>query len=201
MAKKVTRVVALKNTWSGGAGEARVAAQLFSFGLHVAKPYWNDDEVDLLVLHGNNNNFLPVPVQVKAVQNDGKNPRVAIQGLKKRYVERQPGLCLAIWSPRWDKIWFIEGRENIRNVYANQAQAHGRGRPRTPYENLKDTNDVRIYVDLSKEGDTAFDKRWLIRHGQPKALTDRIGTLARWLRTKKARIEWYRSLLDSSSVK
>ena len=46
---QVTRLHALTNTYSGVVGEMAAATALIRAGLQVAKPYWNDDEVDLLV--------------------------------------------------------------------------------------------------------------------------------------------------------
>lgn len=46
MPKPFRRVPALTNTFSGVAGEARVAAELLRAVLKAAKPYWTDDEAD-----------------------------------------------------------------------------------------------------------------------------------------------------------
>lgn len=44
---------------------------------------------------------------------------MAPKGLRKRYLDRQPALCLAIYSPAHDKIWFFPGADAIRQLYAD----------------------------------------------------------------------------------
>jgi hypothetical protein len=68
MPERIRRVPALTNTFSGVAGEARVAAELVRGGFRVAKPLWTDDEADLLVLMRTDGALLPIVVQVKSVQ-------------------------------------------------------------------------------------------------------------------------------------
>jgi len=200
MAKPISRIPALKNTWSGLAGEARVAAQLVAFGLYVAKPYWNDDEIDLLILEGANTDLLPIPVQAKAVQDDGADHIATVQGLRRMYVDRQPALCLAIWSPRWDRIWFIDGSDNIKAAYTAQAASRkGKpGRPKPAYETLKDDDDVRLQIDLSAKGNADFDSRWLVNHLRPSDLTNRVFALAKRMRESKARVAVYAEMFKAA---
>jgi hypothetical protein len=105
----IRRIHALENTFSGVAGEARIAAEFVRCGLRVAKPYWTDDEVDLVVLYRHENSVLPLPVQVKSLQFlESKTRKLSdprfLSGLKKRYVEKNPALCLAIYRPDEDRI-------------------------------------------------------------------------------------------------
>jgi len=118
-------VHALTNTFSGVAGEARIAAEFVRCGFRVADPYWTDDEVDLLVLEREENLAVPLSIQVKSVQflpdRNQKIPTHAFtQGLKKRYVTKSPAFALAIYLVDTDEIFFIDGPANIRRVYEAQ---------------------------------------------------------------------------------
>ncbi len=172
MSKGFRRVHALKNTFSGVAGEARVAAEFVRCGLRVAKPYWTDDEVDLLVLertHDLQQDFaVPVVIQVKAVQflpnKDQKTPtRVFLQRLKKRYVTKSPAFGLAIYRVDTDEILFIDGQANIRNVYESQSSWN---KKHVPFDLLADDDCVRLAVHEERgiEGDWKVDPKdsdWL----------------------------------------
>lgn len=166
------RIHSLQNTFSGIAGEARVAAELVRCGLRAAKPYWTDDEVDLIVLHKDGRQVIPIPIQVKSVQFLGTASRSSsdhrfLSGLRKKYVAQNPVLCLAIYRPDTDAIWFIDGSENIRNVYEQDAQSAGR----TCFDDLGDDDDVRIRM---REKDDDFDREWGIPRGDAAWLPARI---------------------------
>ncbi|HEX8324034.1 MAG TPA: hypothetical protein VF595_08970 [Tepidisphaeraceae bacterium] len=193
------RIHALTNTASGAAGEASVVAAFLRAGLLVADPYWNDDEVDLLVLWADGDRLVPIPVQVKSVQSkqimDKKTGVaktvmvVAPQGLRKKYIDRQPALCLAIYSPARDKIWFFPGASSIREAYANWlANRSTKGRKSKAFDAMDADEEVPIYVDVSKAGDTDFDAKWLLNRQSPEKLTQQIRGLAR-------------SMLDSQSLR
>jgi hypothetical protein len=170
MPDKIKRVHALTNTASGVAGEARVGAELARCGIQVAKPYWNDDEIDLLVLHRNGALLYPIPIQVKSVQRDpddtGNN---FIQRLKKRYIEQLPPLCLAIYNPKTDRIWFIDTAERIRSVYRDQGEWH----KHKSYDTLGDDEDVRIGLNPTAES-TRLDADWLVPRDDASWLSTRI---------------------------
>lgn len=184
------RIHALTNTASGAAGEAAVVAAFLRAGLLVADPYWNDDEIDLLVLWSEGDRLVPIPVQVKSVQSKHAVEKksnlskvtmiVAPHGLRKRYLDRQPALCLAIYSPARDKIWFFPGADMIRQVHADWlANRSSKGRKSKTIVEMDDDEDVPIYVDVSKEGNIAFDNRWLLDRQSPSRLTKQIHNLAR----------------------
>lgn len=183
MATRFNRVHALTNTFSGVAGEARVAAELVRCGLRVAKPYWTDDEADLLVLERVENGVaLPIPVQVKSVQFLPSKSRPAesdrfISGLKKRYVERNPALCLAIYRPDTDAIWFIHGAQRIRDVYERDVAASGK---RVAYDDLTLADDVKLRMRF--DGDATFDADWKVPSGDPTFLSERVREMAADLR-------------------
>jgi len=177
----VKRLYGVTNTYSGVVGEMAVATALIRAGHQVAKPYWNDDEMDLLVFWWDEPDFIPIPIQVKSLQRAGSDKEeIATQGLKKKYVEGQPALCLAIYSPELNKIWFIPGADKIREVHQFGVEASRlRGNPRDAYETIDLENDVRIYVNLTKQGDAAFDGKWLIDVESPMKINQTIRTLAR----------------------
>jgi hypothetical protein len=129
-------------------------------------------------------------VQVKSVQSkhviDNKTNVsrvtmvVAPQGLRKKYIDRQPALCLAIYSPARDKIWFFPGADAIRQVYADWlATRSSKGRKSKALDAMGDEEEVPIYVDVSKEGDKDFDAKWLLDRQSPTKLTKQIHDLAR----------------------
>ena len=178
---------AVTNTFSGQAGELSVAALLVRAGLRVAQPFWTNDFTDLLILQESLRWVLPIPVQVKSVQQATKdNPEVQIQGLKKKYVENNPALCLAIYSPAHDKIWFIPGQDNIRGVYKSWAEqgSSGAGRPRKGYDDISLEDNVSIRVNLSTQGDESFDSKWLVDRKSPKKLWNQLHDLADQLVTE-----------------
>lgn len=171
---------ALQNTFSGHAGELAVSALFLRAGLRVAKPFWSDDYSDLLIIGEAQGWVVPIPVQVKSVQQAGKsNPEVSIQGLRKNYVERTPALCLTIYSPTHDKIWFIPGAESIRAAYLAwvQRERNGPGRKPKAYDELIGNDDVAIRVNLSNAGDPAFDEKWLVDRKSPIDLWQQIQSL------------------------
>jgi len=131
----------LKNTRSGAAGEASVIAVFMRCGLNVDKPLQNDDEVDISIRIKNGAHNIAVPVQVKSVQFSKKSKHKFIQGLKKKYLERQPHLCLAIYRPEINDIWLIHGSKRIQEVYHSQSNWNLKHRQ---YSSLSLEDDVRI---------------------------------------------------------
>jgi hypothetical protein len=150
MPNPIRRVPALTNSFSGVAGEARIAAELVRAGFRVAKPYWTDDEADLLVLMRSNGGLLPIVVQVKSVQflPDSKGqvaPRVFTQGLKKRYVQKSPAFLLALYRVDKDFIYLIPGPENIVGTYESQKIFNKKHKA---FSTLDKNDDVRMAVDF-----------------------------------------------------
>jgi hypothetical protein len=148
--ERFRRVPALTNTFSGVAGEARVAAELVRAGFRVAKPLWTDDEADLLVLMRSNRGLLPIVVQVKSVQflPDAKGkvaPRVFAQGLKKRYLQKFPAFLLALYRVDEDFIYLIPGPENVITTYESQQRFNKKHKA---FSTLGDDEDVRIAIDF-----------------------------------------------------
>jgi hypothetical protein len=191
----IRRLHALNNNFSGVAAEARIAAELVRCGLRVAKPYWTDDEVDLIVLCRQDNNVLTVPVQVKSVQFlESKSRKLTdprfLKNLKKRYVEKNPALCLAIYRPDEDRIWFIDGPENIRTVYDKDAIAFGR----TRYCDLDEKSDVAIRLTYEN---CPLDAEWLVPPVDAKWLSDRISRISRSLLKEQRQAAQINRLLDA----
>lgn len=168
---KPTPVLGLDNTYSGAVGELAVATILLRCGQKVAKPYWNNDVMDLVVLHRCKDGVthMVIPVQVKSIQRlQSLSEEIPISGLKKRYLDRTPNLCLAIYSPEFNRIWFVPGADNIRALHkAGVQKSIGRpGRNRDSYESIDPTGDVAIYVDLEETGSTELNK-WLLNPDRP----------------------------------
>ena len=133
----------LKNTFSGVAGETSVAGRLLRFGVKISKPYWNDDEVDFEIKIGDGDSSINIPLQVKNVQFAENNDKAFIQGLKKKYVERNQVLCLAIYNTQTNWLWFIAGNNQIKEAYEKQSNWNKRHKN---YSDLKNEDDVRIAV-------------------------------------------------------
>lgn len=193
--RKIRRVHALTNSFSGVAAEARVAAEMVRCGLRAAKPYWTDDEVDLIVLWRNDRHtVLPIPVQVKAIQFlDSKSrsstaPRF-VSNLKKRYVENNPALCLAIYRPDTDAIWFIDGAENVRKVYDEDAKKTHR----TRYRDLKREDNVRIRLTAEN---CKLDSDWRVPADDAKWLADRLSRIAKTILNEQGTNRQLSELLD-----
>lgn len=170
------RVHALTNTFSGAAGEARVAAEFVRCGFRAAKPYWTDDEVDLLVLERAQNVPVPLVIQVKAVQflpnSKQKMPkRVFIQGLKKRYVTKSPAFAVAIYRVDTDQIFFVDGPENVTDLYEAQKAWN---KKHIAFEDLNDDDDVRIAV----HDDKGLDGDWTVSMTDASWLSGRVKRLA-----------------------
>lgn len=188
----------IENTFSGQAAELSVAALLVRAGFRVAQPLWSNDYTDLLILKKSKGWLVPIPVQVKSVQQAGKTKsQVAIQGLKKKYVKDVPALCLAIYSPAHDKIWFIPGAENIRIVHQNWVEKSNAspGTRAKLYEDILPENDIPIRVDLSTSGDAEFDEQWLVDRKSPIDLYNQINQLAEGFVTRLKKIDSYSETL------
>jgi hypothetical protein len=165
------RIHALSNTFSGVAGEARVAAELVRCGFLVAKPYWTDDEADLILFDRRRSQsyaVVPVIIQVKSVQfmpnKLQETPsRRFIQGLRKRYVLTSPAFALAIYRVDHDEIFFIHGPENVKAVYDAQSSWNNK---HVSFDRLDPEADVRIAVNFDGgiPGDwkvPRLDSNWL----------------------------------------
>jgi len=173
--KPIKGVIALTKEFSGVAGEARIAAELVRNGFRVAKPYWNHDEIDLLLIDKSNDRLIPIPIQVKSIQfipnkNQKLKDKNPIQGLRKKYVDNNFALCLAIYRPDLDNIWFINGNKNIIRVYEEQQSWNKRHKK---YESLKEEDDIRIYVPYDINS-TNFLSDWLLSKDDPIPLRKRI---------------------------
>jgi hypothetical protein len=162
-AVQMKRLNVLRNTYSGVIGEMAIATALIRRGYKVAKPYWNDDVIDLLVLlpHESGHSFVPIPIQIKSLQ--PASEKECGDGLKKKYVDRTPLLCLAIYSPEHDRIWFIPGAHNIRKAHRAGVirSQQRRGPNRVPWEKLEPTDAVRVYVDMSGTQSSELQE-WLL---------------------------------------
>src|SRR5579884_396034 len=112
--KRRTSVAELPSTRSGTSGEIIVAAALMRAGLRVLRPHWDDDEMDLIVLAEHPRRPIPLPVQIKAIQARASGEGVVrVDRVRRRYVDANPGICLAIYSHPNDKLWFITGASAI----------------------------------------------------------------------------------------
>jgi hypothetical protein len=175
MAQPIRRIHALSNTFSGAAGEARVAAEFVRCGLRVAKPYWTDDEVDLLLLAKADNMAVPLAVQVKSVQfiqKEKTQERVFIQGLKKRYVNKSPAFAVAIYRVDSDEIFFVDSPENVISMYEAQKTWNKKHKG---FDSLQDDDDVRIAVSR----DNGIPGDWKIPTHDAAWLSTRVNRLAK----------------------
>lgn len=172
---EIHRIHALTNTFSGVAGEARVAAELVRCGFLIAKPYWTDDEADLILLdrrYSESYSVVPVVIQVKSVQflpNEQQkvSPRKFIKGLRKRYVLNSPAFALAIYRVDRDEIFFIHGQDNVRAVYEAQDSWN---KKHVSFDKLSPEGDVKIAIDLNE----GIPGNWKVPRYEPNWLTERV---------------------------
>jgi hypothetical protein len=180
MDRPIRRPHYLFNTFSGVAGEGRVAAEFVRCGFRVARPLWTDDEVDLLVIMRSpfqTGDLVPIAVQVKSVQfipnMRGQLPnRVFIKGLRKRYLMKSPALSLAVYRPDTDEIYFIDGGQNIQAVYESQLNWNRKHRA---FSTLKDEDDVRIALSESE----GIDGEWKVNPRDARWLSERMNRIAK----------------------
>jgi hypothetical protein len=177
-------------TASGVAGEMRVAGELCRHGFHVAKPYWGDDEVDLLVFVQRGSQIVFIPVQVKTVQfpvatSKTPEPKSFIQGLKKRYVQENEWLCLAIYNPAEDCFWFVDGSDRIRDAYNSQKDWH----KHKPFDDLRSEDDVRIGCSNLSSDTTAFNADYKIPPDAARFWSDRIGRIANQIAGRRDNVD------------
>jgi hypothetical protein len=173
MPKSIKTPITLNEYFSGAAGEARIAAEFIRYGYRVAKPCWNDDEIDLIILDKDNGKMFALPIQIKTVQflPHGKRPapeRIAIQNLMKKHVNNNIALCLAIYTLDNDRIWFIPGRENIIKAY--ESQSHWNKKHKT-YSKLTLNSQIRIYVSSTPE---SLHNEWLLPQNDGGAIRKMI---------------------------
>jgi hypothetical protein len=170
------RVHSLTNTFSGVAGEARIAAELVRCGLRVAKPYWTDDESDLLVLHVSANALVPIAIQVKSVQFLTKQDKVFLQGLKKRYVTKyltkSEGFALAIYRVDSDEIFFVDGPQLIVDIYEKQAVWNNK---HIAFDDLDDNKDIRLAIFEDK----GLGGEYFVPRDNPSLLTWKFDAIAK----------------------
>jgi len=172
------RIHALTHTRSGALGEVRVAAELLRCGLRVAQPYWNDDESDLLVMIP----FQTIPfplvslsIQVKTVQPlQLGHGTVPLQGIRRRYLDSNPTLTLAIYRPDTDQIWLIPGPQNIRKEYDRQAHK-SRTSKRRGWDEIPPESEVNLSAPFD---DPEFNTQWRVPRDDAQWLSQKINELA-----------------------
>lgn len=175
----------LSSNASGNAGEAAFNAFFLRAGLKVAKPYWTEDMNDLLVLYDNGTRLIAIPIQVKSVQKK-KDDEEKIQRLWKRYLEKTKYLCLAIYCPDLDKLWFIPKADNIVKAYKEWASKPAKTKPRKKYDEIdSDKGEVPLRVNVTQNGDEEFDKKWLLNTDDVYGIVQQINILANEIQQDK----------------
>lgn len=172
MPYKLRRIHAVTNTFSGVLGEVRIAAELLRCGFKVAKPYWNDDEMDLLAFLTVGTQIVPIPIQVKSRQFMRGEGRTFIS-IKKAYVSRNMGLCLFLYYPAEDTMWLINGREAIIGAYNAQASWDAN---HTRYAKIKKGANVKFAFP---KAETSFDSKWKIDTSDASDISRRLAAVAK----------------------
>ena len=188
--KPIVRKVSLTNTAAGVAGEMRTAGELCRHGFRVAKPYWGDNEVDLLVFLERGSEIVHIPIQVKTVQFDGAtkktpDPKSFVQGLKKRYVQKNEWLCLVIYNPAEDWFWFIDGSERIREAYKAQKSWH----KHKSYDSLGSDDDVRLGCSKLSSDTNTLDADYKVPPDAAIFWAERIGRIADKIANRKQSVD------------
>jgi len=175
------RIHAVTNHRSGVVGELRVASELMRCGYRVAKPYWTEDEADLIVFPVKDCD-LYITVQSKSVQFSHDQgaipPNRYISGLKKKYLSNNKWLSLAVYLPEFDDIYFVDGAEKIISIYANQNH-------QKPYDTLEENDEVTITVKYPD----GIGIDWKVPKDNATWLTQRISGLADKVKVEKAEIQ------------
>jgi len=174
-----------------------MAAEFVRYGFRVAKPYWNDDEIDLLLIDKDADHILTIPIQVKSIQflPDKKTyelpDKKAIQGLRKKYLSRNLALCVAIYRPDSDSVWFINGSKNVIAAYEAQSSWNAQHKA---FASLDDDDEVRIYVpcDMSSH----LQAEWLLPPHDPTPLRKRISDIKKEMSDHWAEVMKLQSLWD-----
>lgn len=175
MSQKLRRIPAVTNTFSGALGETRAVAELIRCGMKVAKPYWNDDEMDLLVFIDVGQRIVPLPVQVKSRQFLRSEEKIFIP-IKKKYITGNPGLCLILYYPKGDEFWVIHGSANIIKAYDAQAAWNSK---HTMFTHIVEDGDVRLAFLKSND---AFDKDWKVDKQDASDISQRLASTAKDIR-------------------
>lgn len=162
-AGRKVRVVRVPATWSSGlsgnVGEYRVAAELLRAGFNVAKPYWDIDGWDLVVFVAVHQLLVPLPLQVKSVQQsagESGKPTASreVQGLYKKYVEA--GVGVAIYAPDKDKIWLFLSENEVKEAFVAVE------RRKLTFESINSEDELPLRVP---EDSQAFDGKWCVSAG------------------------------------
>lgn len=165
------RAFALSEPSTGPVGETRVIAELLRGGLRVARPMWDDEATDLIVFIVARGLWMPLRIQVKSVQLTRSADAQPLEGLKKKHLEEDPSICLAIYRLDKDAIWFIDGAANIRRAYDGQAASNPRY---VAYEALGGDDEVRLQV-LNRPDALA---EWLVPREDPTWIARRVQRVA-----------------------
>ena len=165
------RTAALSEPFEAPVGETRIAAELLRGGLRVAKPYWSDDATDLIVFVVARGLWMPIRVQIKSVQLPSGVDRRTIQGPKKKHLESDPALCLAIYRLDKDAIWFLDGAASVRRAYEAQAAWDPR---LTPYAELGEDDEVPLTLQRRAN---AWDE-WLVPRDDASWIHRRVQRVA-----------------------
>ena len=101
--------------------------------------------------------------------------------MKKRYIEGLPSLCLAIYHPKTDRIWFIDTAKHIKHTYTTQKDLH----KHVAYSDLADDDDVRIGLNLA-DTVSRLDSDWLVPRDDASWLSKRIVRATKPIKNSKA---------------
>jgi hypothetical protein len=177
----IKRVSSLTRYRAGDYGENLVPSALIGCGYNVARPLWNDDEIDLLVIDKSRPGLLvALPIQVKTRQRpkDGRSPR--IEGLLKRYVAQHPGFCLAMVDFEHERWYFVPGRKNVIKLYEAQ-RLHINKNEQDAWSKLGKDDEVSITLYSEPP---EWLKKWLVPADHDSAtdeLRKRIASLVTYL--------------------
>lgn len=184
---KGNRIHAVTNHRSGVIGEQRVASELMRCGYRVAKPYWTEDEADLIVFPVKEC-YLYITVQSKSVQfshdQSATPPNRYISGLKKKYLSDNKWLSLAVYLPEFDDIYFVDGADNIISLYAKQTH-------KKSFDSLDKDDDVAITVSYHD----GLGSEWKVPKDNATWMTLRISRLTEIIKSDQAEIQKLSAIL------
>ena len=146
----IRRIPKIKPSFSGPAGELRVACEFLKRGYQIAKPLVEREreEPDLVLMCPKRGCNLFIPIQVKTFQNGTRMGRT-VRGPTKKKIEEDPFLSLAIYHVQTDVIWFFCGMEGLKDAYDK-------------------TQGSKAFGNLDSEGEVSFN----FQNGRNEKLDD-----------------------------
>lgn len=147
------RLYALRPEWAWQNARVAVASALSRGGVRVAQPFVPVPDADLFIMHYEDQELLPIRLYVRPAQSETSATSCEIDVSTELALPNQD-FCMAVYSSVTDRLWLFPSARSV-----SEAASNG-----------------RVQIDLSTNGNSAFDSMWLI--SSPRQLQEwvlRIG--------------------------